>query len=388
MLGRLWPIVKDAATGFVNDECLSRGAAIAYYTIFSLAPLLVIATAVAGFFFGEQAARGELNEQIEGLVGATAAEAIQGMVAGAADTGRGTFSTLLGITVLLVVASGVFAELQGALNAIWKAEPRPEEGVITALVRGRALSIGLVAATGFLLLVSLVASAVITAFGRWLVGHLPGGEAILTAVNFAVSFALLAGLFAAIYKILPDRRLAWRDVGVGAVVTAFLFQIGKALIGLYIAYAAPGSTYGAAGSVVVVLVWVYYSAQIFLFGAEFTRAWAGIEGSRQAAPVPADAPTHRQESAAPLAEGALRAARPLGPPLGAAAAFDAPAVAAREAARAEPRPEESVWATLGGVMMLAALARRLFSRGGAGPTPGAAGAAASKADRGRRVSVR
>ena len=292
---RLWSVLTDAATGFVNDNCLSRGAAIAYYTVFSIAPLLVIAIAIAGFVFGEDAARGAVAEQIRGLVGREAAEAVQGMIRGAAETGRGTLATVIGIATLFLTASGTFSELQGSLNAIWKAEPPPQDGegtvqVVSRFLRAKAAAIGLVAATGFLLLVSLVVSAVVSAFATWLGNAMPGMRLLATALNLAISVALIAALFAAIYKVLPDRHIAWRDVLVGALVTSVLFAIGKSLIGWYIGSGAVATSFGAAGSLAVLLLWVYYSAQIFLFGAEFTRAWAGI-------PAEQPAPRGRAEAA-------------------------------------------------------------------------------------------
>ena len=283
-------MLKDAGEGFVSDECLSRGAAIAYYTVFSLAPLLVIAIAIAGLVFGEEAARGAVADQIQGLVGRQAAEAVQSMVQGAAETGRGTLATLIGVGSLLLTASGTFSELQGALNAIWKTEAPPQEDasateVVSRFVRAKAAAIGLVAATGFLLLVSLVASAAVSAFTNWLGQLMPGMALLAQVVNVLLSVGMIALLFAAIYKVLPDRRLAWRDVIVGALATAALFVLGKQLIGWYIGSGAIATSFGAAGSLAVLLLWVYYSAQIFLFGAEFTRAWAGI---------PAVAPTPQE----------------------------------------------------------------------------------------------
>jgi membrane protein len=184
----------------------------------------------------------------------------------------------VGGLVLLLTASGVFAEVQSALNAIWRAEPRALS--VSYLLRARLLSLGLVATTGFLLLVSLLASAALAALGAWIDGLLlPGAALLLRGLGFAASFALTAALFAAIYKVLPDRRLAWRDVAVGAVATAFLFAVGKALIGWYIGGSGAAAAYGTAGALVVVLLWVYYSAQVFLLGAEFTRAWAGLRAS-------------------------------------------------------------------------------------------------------------
>ncbi len=245
-----------------------------------------MATAIAGLASGEEAVRSAVAEQLRALVGREGAEAVQAMVRGVGEGGgqkADGFPALVSVGVLLVTASGVFAELQGALNAVWKAQPKAV--TVSYLLRARLLSIGLVAATGFLLLVSLLASAALAALWAWVGGMLPAAAALLGAVGFLVSFALTAALFAAIYKVLPDRRLAWRDVIVGALGTALLFNIGKALIGWYIGGSGMAKSYGAAGALVVVLLWVYYSAQIFLLGAEFARAWAGLEGGDQGAPV-------------------------------------------------------------------------------------------------------
>jgi membrane protein len=278
---RAWALVRDTVEGFVADEAMTRGAAIACYTLFSLAPLLFIATAIAGLAFGEEAVHEAVAAQLRALVGREGAAAVHAMVRGAdpeagARRGGGGAATLVGAGVLLLTASGVFAELQSALNAIWRAEP-PRGLSVSYLVRARALSLGLVAATGFLLLVSLLVSAALAALAAQIGGLLPGAALLLRALGFAASFLLTAALFAAIYKVLPDRRLGWRDVAVGAAATAFLFTLGKGLIGWYIGGSGAVAGYGAAGALVVVLLWVYYSAQIFLLGAEFTRAWAGLE---------------------------------------------------------------------------------------------------------------
>lgn len=331
MLAKVWLIIKDAVEGFIADECLSRGAAVAYYTVFSLAPLLIIATAMAGLFYGEEAARGALDDQIRGLVGQQAAETIQTMVAGASNKGSGIVATLVGLATLIVTASGVFGELQAALNAIWKAEPPKTGGAVSRLVKAKAASIGLVAATGFLLIVSLVASAVISSFGGWITGHLPGGEFLLSSVNFVTSFIIISALFAAIYKVLPDRHLSWRDVGTGAVTTAFLFVVGKTAVGWYLGSSNVTSTFGAASAFVLVLLWVYYSSQIFLLGAEFTRAFAGIHGTDKTAPVPATQQT-------------LRAASSKAP------------------VKVVQVQNAGWWGLAGGVMALGELARRLRSR--------------------------
>ena len=286
MLSKAWALARNTVEGFIADEAMTRGAAIACYTMFSIAPLLVVAVAIAGLAFGEEAVHSAVAEQLRALVGREGAEAVQAMVRGVGEEGgqsSGGVPALVSIAVLLVTASGVFAELQSALNAIWRAEPKAV--TLSYLLRARALSIGLVAATGFLLLVSLLASAALAALWAWASGVLPAAAALLGALGFLVSFALTAALFAAIYKVLPDRRLEWRDVIVGAVGTALLFNLGKALIGWYIGGSGMARSYGAAGALVVVLLWVYYSAQTFLLGAEFTRAWAGLEGSKQEAPV-------------------------------------------------------------------------------------------------------
>ncbi|WP_255569539.1 YihY/virulence factor BrkB family protein [Neoroseomonas alba] len=282
-------MAKDALRGFIADECLSRAASIAYFSLFSLSPLLVIAMAIAGAVFGEDAARGAVEEQLRGLLGRDAAEAIQTAIRGAADVGRGTLAGVLGIGMLLLTASGTFGEIQAALNAIWKTETPPQGG-ISHLLKAKAAAIGLVGATGFLLLTSLIASAAIAALGSWARAWLPGGATLIEVVNIAVSLTLLSLLFGAIYKVLPDRAIAWRDVAIGAVLTAVLFTLGKSAIGLYIGGAGIASSFGAAGSLAVVLVWIYYSALIFLLGAEFTRAFANLEGSRKAKQVPAEMP--------------------------------------------------------------------------------------------------
>ena len=281
MLTRIWVLAKDAVEGYIDDDAMSRGAAIAYYTIFSIAPLLLIATAIAGLFFGEKAVQGAIAEQLEGLLGRPGAEAVQSMVQGAANRTKGTVATVISVVTLLLTASGVFAELQSALNVIWKAPP-PKGDTITRLLVARALAIGLVAATGFLLLVSLMVSAALAAVATWVGGLMPEMTRLLSVANFAVSYLMVTLLFGAIYKILPDRQLRWRDVAVGAAVTAMLFTIGKTLIGWYIGGTGIASAYGAAGSLMVVLVWVFYSTQVFLLGAEFTKAWAGLKGSPEA----------------------------------------------------------------------------------------------------------
>jgi membrane protein len=268
--------------GFIDDNALSRGAAIAFYTVTSLAPVLFIVVAIAGLVFGEDAARGAIADQLSALMGRQSAEMLQAAIRSAAGTSNGLLASAIGIVTLVVTASGVFGEMQTTLNEIWKAEPSGT--TVSRLIRARALSLGLVAALGFLLMVSLVISTLLIALGDWLNARLAFGALILSAVNFLVSFGMITVLFAAIYKVLPDRQLQWRDVAIGAVVTALLFIAGKSLISLYIGSSAVASSYGAAGALIVVLLWIYYSAQIFLLGAEFTKAYAARKGSQTDAP--------------------------------------------------------------------------------------------------------
>ncbi len=272
----MWQLLKGTVIAFINDEALSRGAAIAFYTATSIAPLLLIVIALAGIVFGEDASQGAITAQLGSLMGQQTAEVLQSAVANAATKSSSIIATIIGFVTVLVTASGVFVEMQSSLNAIWKAELQGT--TLSRWIRARAASIGLVAALGFLLMVSLLVSAGLTAFGNYFNSILPFGELILTALNTVISVGLLSVLFAAIYKVLPDRHLEWGDVMVGAVVTAILFTIGKSLIGWYIGSSAVASTYGAAGALMVLLLWVYYTAQIFLLGAEFTKVYASRHG--------------------------------------------------------------------------------------------------------------
>jgi membrane protein len=270
MFSEIWSMLKQTVLSFISDEALSRGAAIAFYTVTSIAPVLLIVIAVAGLAFGREAAQNAVTSQLSGLMGQQTAEVVQTAVANAGKKSSGIVATLVGVAILLVTASGVFGEMQTALNAIWKA--KPQGATVSRLIRARIASLGLVAALGFLLMVSLVVSTALTALGNYLDLILPFGKFILTVLNGIVSLILISFLFAAIYKVLPDRRLQWRDVATGAVVTALLFTIGKALISWYIGSTAVASSFGAAGGLIVLLLWVYYSAQIFLLGAEFTKS--------------------------------------------------------------------------------------------------------------------
>jgi membrane protein len=272
-------LLRQAFTAWNADYAPSMGAALSYYTLFSLAPLLLIAIALAGLVFGEEAARGQVVGALAGLIGRDGAAAVEEMLAKARTPSASVLASFISVATLLVGATSVFGELQSALDRIWRAPAQINRSGIVALLRGRLLSFGLVMSIGFLLLVSLLVSASIAAFGKWYGGLLPGWEFVLQFVNAAISFAITGGMFAAIYRVLPSVRIPWRDVWTGAWVTALLFTIGKFLIGFYIGKAAVASPFGAAGSLVVLLIWVYYSAQIFLLGAEFTWAYAQADAS-------------------------------------------------------------------------------------------------------------
>jgi len=278
MLKRIWKLAWNTIVAFNDDSALSRGASIAFFTITALAPVLLIVIAIAGLTFGEEAARNALADQLSGLMGRQSAEMLQAAIASAAARSTGVLASIIGVLTLIFTASGVFGEMQRSLNDIWKAEPKGT--TVSRLIRARAVSLGLVVALGFVLTVSLVISAALTALGGYINAYIPFGQQILALVNAAISILLIAVLFAAIYKVLPDKQLAWRDVAVGALATSVLFNVGKTLIGWYIGSSAVASSYGAAGALIVILLWIYYSSLIFLFGAEFTKVYAATYGSR------------------------------------------------------------------------------------------------------------
>jgi len=277
MFGRIWWLLRDSVEAFIADDALSRGASISFYTVTSIGPVLFIVVAIAGLAFGEDAARGAIAGQLTGLMGSASADLVQTVVQSASGKSTGILASLVGATTLLITASGVFGEMQSALNAIWKAQPQGT--TLSRLVRTRATSLGLVAAVGFLLLVSLVISAILSGCSHYIDAVLPFGALILQMIDFAISFTFVSVLFAAIYKVLPDVELSWHDVLVGAVITALLFTVGKSLIGLYLGHSAVASSYGAAGALIIVLLWIYYSVQIFLLGAEFTKIYANRQGT-------------------------------------------------------------------------------------------------------------
>jgi membrane protein len=274
---KTWPVLKETFSEWSSDKCPRLGAALSYYTAFSLAPVLIVAIAVAGMFLGRQAAEGQVVNQLGGLLGQEAAHMVQAAIAKAAEQRHG-WASIIGMITLLVGATGVMIELQDALNTVWKVLPKPGGGV-KRFVRARVLALALVLSLGFLLLVSLVASAGLEVFLKWAGGYLPKWLALGYVLNYGVSVGLIAGFFALLFKALPDAKVAWKDVWVGALVTSVLFHVGKYLIALYIGRASVASTFGAAGSLAVLLVWIYYSSQILFLGAELTRAYSNRYGS-------------------------------------------------------------------------------------------------------------
>jgi membrane protein len=279
-------LARESARSWSADYAPSMGAALAYYTLFSIAPLLLIAIAVAGLVFGADAARGEIFEQLHDLMGEEGARTIERLLQNVNKPREGGIATAIGLGVLLLGASGVFNELQNDLDRIWQVPAKRKSGWWN-LLRTRLLSFGLVLGLSFLLIVSLLASAALAALGKWWAPFFAGWGSVAHAIDLATSFALMTLLFAAIYKVMPRAYVGWRDVWIGAGVTAALFAVGKFAIGFYLGRSTVASAFGAAGSLVVVMVWVYYSAQIFLLGAEFTRAYAYAHGSRQSAVKPA-----------------------------------------------------------------------------------------------------
>ncbi len=275
---KYFDLFRQTFREFGEDKAPRLGAALAYYTTFSIAPLLLIAIAIAGFAFGEEAARNEISAQLRGLLGAQSAHILEEMIEAAAKPNTGTLAMILGIATLFFGASGVFMQLNDALDTIWNVE-RKKAGGILGFLKERFLSMAMVCGIGFLLLVSLVFDAMISALGNYVDRLFPGAEVVLQTLQLIVSFGLVTVLFAAIFRFLPDVRPAWRDVWFGAVFTAVLFVLGKFGLSIYLGKAAIGSSYGAAGSLVILLVWVYWSAQILFLGAEFTQVYARTQGS-------------------------------------------------------------------------------------------------------------
>jgi membrane protein len=287
-------LCRQAVEAWIEDYAPSMGAALAYYTLFSIAPLLLIVIGVAGLVFGPDAARGEIFGQLRGLMGDEGAAAVERLLQSADKPGGGTIATVTGVLMLLLGATTVFGELQNALDRIWRAPARKKASGWWNLLRSRLLSFGMILGIAFLLMVSLVLSALVSALGKFWGPAFKGWETIAHLLDIGISFAIITVMFALIYKIIPRVHIAWRDVWVGAAVTAALFAVGKFLIGLYLGKSGVASAFGAAGSLVVMMVWVYYSAQIFLLGAEFTWVYAHTYGSRRGQPRP------RPEDSAPV----------------------------------------------------------------------------------------
>lgn len=290
VLHELWPLIEQTAQDWIDHKDARAGAALAYYSVFSLGPVMVIAVAIAGFVFGADAARGEIEWQLHGLLGNAAASALDAMLVGADKPHQGLLATAFGTIVLLFSAVGVVVQLKDAFNTVWDVDARKISGV-WQFIRAYLVSIAAVIAVGFLLLVSLIFTAVLSAAGKYVNAQLPEGT--LQASGSLISFVALTGVFAMMFKYLPDTEVDWRDVGLGAAITAGLFEIGKLLLGIYIGRLALGSTYGAAASLVVLLIWVYYTAQIMLLGAEFTHVhacWHHRSGTRAG---PSSAPSGR-----------------------------------------------------------------------------------------------
>ncbi len=280
-LPQIWELIKTAAQSWSDDYAPSMGAALSYYTLFSIAPLLLIVISIAGLVFGQDAARGEIFGQLNGFMGSEAAAAIQGLLESVNKPAQGAIATIVGFVLVLIGATTVFGELQDAMDRIWRAPARHKTSGIWGLLRARLLSFGMILSVGFLLMVSLVMEAMLSALSRWWSPLLNGWETMAQIINTLASFGLTMLAFAMIYKIMPRVKIDWRDVWIGAGVTALLFTVGKFLIGFYIGRSGVGSGFGAASSIVIVLIWVYYSAQIFLVGAEFTWVYAHIFGSRK-----------------------------------------------------------------------------------------------------------
>ncbi len=297
-------LFKQTITEFTANKVPRLGAALAYYTIFSLAPLLLIVIAIAGLAFGHDAAQNKIFEQLHSVLGANTAAGVQDMVKNAAKPKSGTIATVLGIVTLLLGASGVFGQLKDALNTIWDVKPKEGRGIM-GMVKDRFLSFAMVLGLGFLLLVSLVIDTAIAAMGKYAGNHLPGGAALWHIVELAFSFVVIAVLMAGIFRLLPDLKIEWRDVWLGAALTSLLFVLGKFALGIYFAKSAVGSSFGAAGSLVLVLLWVYYSAQLLLFGAEFTQVYARAHGSLKAEADEKRTVKEKEEQTPPAAKPAV-----------------------------------------------------------------------------------
>ena len=273
-----WDVLRNAGNSFFDDRCLKLSAALAYYTIYSLAPLLVLVIALAGIFLGEDAIRGQIFSQIHGLLGNQAANQIQDMIKRVGLSGKSNTALIISVVTLLTGATSIFVEIQSSVNLIWRVKAKPKRGWLK-LLKNRLLSSSLVVSLGFLLLVSLIVNGILLALSDQLTRFFPDlGIYLIQVLNFSLSTAVVTVLFGVIFKVLPDANISWKDVRWGAIFTALLFMLGRYLIGLYIETVGKESTYGAAGSLIVILTWIYYTAAILYFGAEFTQAYANQFG--------------------------------------------------------------------------------------------------------------
>ena len=276
-----WLLIKTTFKSWNDDYASSMGAALAFYTLFSIAPLLLIVLSIIGFVFGVEAARGEITGQLQNLMGEQSAMAVQALLQNVNKPEEGILATIIGMILLMVGATSVFGELQNSLNRIWRAPERAKVNGLIALLHERLLSFGMILGIGFILMVSLIFSAALSAINQWWSPQFKEWILLLNIFNIVFGFVMTTAMFALIYKLMPSVKIHWNEVWLGAVITAILFTIGKFLIGLYIGRSAIASGFGAAGSLVALLVWVYYSAQVFLLGAEFTWAYSNIYGSRK-----------------------------------------------------------------------------------------------------------
>lgn len=279
MFREIWRLIRQAVDGYIHDEALTRGAAIAFYAVTAIAPILYIAVTIAGLVFGRAAARGVIANQFGHMMSRESVAILQLAIRNTRGTSTGILGGILGAVTLIVTASGVFGEMEDALNTIWRA-PR-KEALLLRLLRGRAMSLLLVIGLGLFLLLSMIFGTVVATLGHYIGAHAGIGQFTLALLNITISFALVWGLFAAIYKTLPNKDLEWHDIIVGSAVTATLFEIGQFTLGYYLGSSLIAAPYGAAGGLIVLLMWIYYSAQVFLLGAEFTKAYACRYGSQQ-----------------------------------------------------------------------------------------------------------
>ena len=371
-LAQTWALAKQAVSSWLDDYAPSMGAALSYYTVFSLAPMLLIVIAVAGLVFGQEAARGALFGQLNGLMGADGATAVEGLLASVNKPTHGIIATVTGFAVLLVGATTVFGELQDALNRIWRVPKAKNTGGVWGLLRTRLLSFGMILGIAFLLMVSLVLSAGVSALGAWWSPFFGGWEVLAQVATFVFGLVVTTFGFGVIYKFMPNADVRWHDVWIGAAVTALLFSLGRFLIGLYIGTSGVASGFGAAGSIVLVFVWVYYSAQIFLLGAEFTWAYATSLGSMKgvakasepSASTPASAPVSSRSSLPAAPTSATSPARAAAAAGQAAHRTPAAVAAPNRAPASVAAPVVVAGLTLGALLRYGApwLARRLWRR--------------------------